>query len=149
MAEAFQQSEALVRHLKSHNIDNMYSDSAGHPLVFPTASGPGPDGSTAAAAQRSWCAAAAKLGQADIDRLEQKFVEDIWQLLGSAHYRLLSQDEWVTALKEDFTVNIFNKHVMPHLRVQGCIFCFTIVNLQAGWPVQTSLCCAFCYRFSS
>lgn len=36
--------------------------------------------------------------------MEQKFVEDIWLLLGSAHYRLLSQDEWVTALEEDFTV---------------------------------------------
>ncbi|KAK9827868.1 hypothetical protein WJX74_006810 [Apatococcus lobatus] len=42
----------------------------------------------------------------EIDALEQKFVEDIWLLLSSAHYRLLSQDEWVTALQEDFTFNM-------------------------------------------
>ena len=55
-----------------------------------------------------WTAAAARLTEQQIDGLEQKFVEDIWHLLGSAHYRLLSQDEWVTALKEDFTVNNFD-----------------------------------------
>ena len=137
MAEAFQQSEALVRPLNSHTISNMYSDSAVQPLVSPTASDPSQDGSTGAAAQTSWCAAAAKLGQADIDRLEQKFVEDIWQLLGSAHYRLLSQDEWVTALKEDFTVNIPSKHVISHLHIQGCftLLCFATAYLRAGSPV--------------
>ncbi|KAK9862890.1 hypothetical protein WJX84_001679 [Apatococcus fuscideae] len=41
-----------------------------------------------------------------VNELEQKFVEDIWLLLSSAHYRLLSQDEWETALEEDFTFNM-------------------------------------------
>lgn len=56
---------------------------------------------------------AVKPSKQEIDAMEQKFVEDIWLLLGSAHYRLLSQDEWVTALEEDFTVRRADKSVYP------------------------------------
>ncbi|KAK9804732.1 hypothetical protein WJX72_002789 [[Myrmecia] bisecta] len=40
---------------------------------------------------------------AELDQRELRFVEDFYTLLKAAHYRLLSQEEWETALAEEFT----------------------------------------------
>jgi hypothetical protein len=41
-----------------------------------------------------------------LDALELQFVEDFCSMMDAAHYRLLTQDEWDTALAEEFTFNM-------------------------------------------
>ena len=40
----------------------------------------------------------------DLDEQEVTFLEDMYQLLQAAHFRVLSGEEWETAKEESFTV---------------------------------------------
>lgn len=42
----------------------------------------------------------------ELDRQEVSFLEDIYQLMQAAHFRLLSEEDWATAQDEEFTVRI-------------------------------------------
>jgi recombinational DNA repair ATPase RecF len=42
----------------------------------------------------------------ELNELEISFLEDIYQLMQAAHFRLLSEEEWATAQEEEFTVSI-------------------------------------------
>ena len=39
-----------------------------------------------------------------LDRQELQFLDDFQDVMQCAHYRLITQDEWDTALAEEFTV---------------------------------------------
>ena len=41
----------------------------------------------------------------ELDRTELRFLEDFCNLLTTAHYRLLTEDEWRTATDEEFTAS--------------------------------------------
>lgn len=41
-----------------------------------------------------------------LDQTELKFLEDFCNLLRTAHYRMLTQEEWETATEEEYTVSI-------------------------------------------
>ena len=40
-----------------------------------------------------------------LDKTELKFLEDFCNLLRTAHYRMLTQEEWETATEEEYTVS--------------------------------------------
>ena len=40
----------------------------------------------------------------DLDEQEMTFLEDVYQLMQAAHFRLLSAEDWNTAQAEQFTV---------------------------------------------
>lgn len=40
----------------------------------------------------------------DLDEQEMTFLEDMYQLMQAAHFRLLSAEDWNTAQAEQFTV---------------------------------------------
>jgi len=53
----------------------------------------------------------------ELDEQEMTFLEDIYQLMQAAHFRLLSADDWKTAQAEQFTVNYPisypHRHLLP------------------------------------
>ncbi len=53
--------------------------------------------------QRTWCAALPTPEQ--LDQTELRFLEDFCNLMVTAHYRLLTEQEWQTATDEECTVS--------------------------------------------
>ena len=43
----------------------------------------------------------------ELDEQEMTFLEDMYQLMQAAHFRLLSADDWKTAQAEQFTVRLW------------------------------------------
>lgn len=55
-------------------------------------------------ARVTWCAELP--GVDELDQKELRFLEDFCNLLVTAHYRLLTEEEWETATDEEFTVSL-------------------------------------------
>ena len=53
------------------------------------------------------CCCAALPSPEQLDNLELRFLEDFCNLLVTAHYRLLTEQEWQTATDEEFTVYLY------------------------------------------
>ena len=51
----------------------------------------------------------------ELDEQEMTFLEDIYQLMQAAHFRLLSADDWKTAQAEQFTVSCPVSYPHRHL----------------------------------
>ncbi len=63
-----------------------------------------------------WCAALPTPEQ--LDQTELRFLEDFCNLMVTAHYRLLTEQEWQTATDEEFTVRSIP--ACPHLHRSFC-----------------------------
>ena len=48
----------------------------------------------------------------ELDQTELRFLEDFCNLLTTAHYRLLTEEEWQTATDEEFTVSGYYAHAL-------------------------------------
>lgn len=46
-----------------------------------------------------------------LDATELRFLEDFCNLLTTAHYRLLTEEEWQTATDEEFTASYFSQAI--------------------------------------
>ena len=53
-----------------------------------------------------------------LDQTELRFLEDFCNLMVTAHYRLLTEQEWQTATDEEFTVSFIP--ACPHLHRTFC-----------------------------
>ena len=53
-----------------------------------------------------------------LDQTELRFLEDFCNLMVTAHYRLLTEQEWQTATDEEFTVS--STPACPHLHRTFC-----------------------------
>ena len=49
----------------------------------------------------------------ELDQTELRFLEDFCNLLTTAHYRLLTEEEWQTATDEEFTVSGYTSTYSP------------------------------------
>ncbi len=67
--------------------------------------------------QRMWCAALPTPEQ--LDQTELRFLEDFCNLMVTAHYRLLTEQEWQTATDEEFTVS--STPACPHFHRNFCM----------------------------
>lgn len=77
-----------------------------------------------------WCAALPTPEQ--LDQTELRFLEDFCNLMVTAHYRLLTEQEWQTATDEEFTVcSIQHVHICtePSATKQLCLDCHTLVQI--------------------
>lgn len=71
-----------------------------------------------------WCAALPTPEQ--LDQTELRFLEDFCNLMVTAHYRLLTEQEWQTATDEEFTVS--SSTACPHLHSTLCISSHSDLN---------------------